>query len=951
MDDREYSGGQFMMKRLAILFTTYMLLALGQSAVMADSRVSVKQLRCEYRVNPLGIDVVKPQLSWVLHSTDRGQRQTAYRLLVASSPENLSAGEGDLWDSGKVESDETVHIVYQGEPLSSRLRCWWKVRAWDRNDKASDWSAPAMWSMGLLQPRDWQAQWVAGTKDRPGNEAGPLPATMLRKAFVVDGPVKRATAYATGLGLYELHLNGRRVGDHLLAPEFTSYDKRIQCQTFDVSDLVARGDNAVGAILADGWHGEYFFGMPLKQAQRPFQGQRGFIMRLDIELLNGTTQTIVTDGTWRSTRDGPIRSSSLYNGEAYDARMETPGWDRAGFDDSLWDPAIVVERFAGANLVWQRNEPIRVVKDLAAVKMTEPKPGVYVFDIGQNMVGWCRLTVRGRAGTTVTLRHAEMLNPDGTIYTANLRGAKQTDVYIKRSDDVELYEPRFTYHGFRYVELTGISYRPAMYMPPYVPEAGDVVGRVFHSDSPDAGSFQSSSDQINKIMHMIEWVQRGNMHGIPTDCPQRDERAGWMGDIQAFSQTAIFSRDMAGFLSKWVLDVRDSQASDGRYPNFAPMDHSRWKGGTPAWADAGTVVPWRMYQNYGDTRMIAEHYESARRWVDYVHSRNPNMRWENALGNKFNDWLNSDTLFMEGWPRTGGAVPPHVLATAFFAQSTEIVAKMAAVLGREDDARTYGQMFQRIKAAFNEKYVKPDGRIEGDTQAGYALALRFNLLPEKLRPKAAKHMVDGFARYGGHMSTGIQTSHRLMLELSRNGYNHEAYRLLNLRTCPSWGFMLEQGATTIWERWDGYVAGQGFQKPSMNSFNHWALGAVGEWIWRNIAGLNPDDSQPGWKHFTIEPRPGGDITWARGQYNSIRGPIVSNWRIEDGLFHLDVTIPVNATATVSVPASDTDSITIDGEPANASQIVRLLRVENGRAEFAVASGRYQFVSLLSRLKP
>ena len=342
------------------------------------------------------------------------------------------------------------------------MRCWWKVRAWDRDGHASDWSAPAIWSMGLLQPGDWQAQWIAGAKDRPGNEAGPLPATMLRKSFAVDGPVKRATAYVSGLGLYELHLNGRRVGDHLLAPEFTSYDKRIQYQTFDVSDLIARGDNAVGAILGDGWHGEYFFGMPLKQAQRPFQGQRGFILRLEIELADGTTQTIVTDGTWRSTRDGPIRSSSLYRGEVYDARMEMPGWDSAGFDDSRWDPAIVVERFAGANLVWQRNEPIRVVKDLAAVKMTEPKPGVYVFDIGQNMVGWCRLRVRGRAGTTVTLRHAEMLNPDGTIYTANLRGAKQTDVYIKRTDDEEFYEPRFTYHGFRYVELTGVCYRPAI---------------------------------------------------------------------------------------------------------------------------------------------------------------------------------------------------------------------------------------------------------------------------------------------------------------------------------------------------------------------------------------------------------------------------------------------------------------------------------------------------------
>ena len=357
------------------------------------------------------------------------------------------------------------------------------------------------------------------------------------------------------------------------------------------------------------------------------------------------------------------------------------------------------------------------------------------------------------------------------------------------------------------------------------------------------------SDLINQIMHMIVWVQRGNMHSIPTDCPQHDERAGWMGDIQAFSQTAIFNMDMAGFFSKWVQDVRDSQADDGRYPNFAPMLGKSWQGGTPAWADAGTVVPWRMYQNYADTRMLAEHYESAHRWVDYVHSKNPNLLWEKALGNKFNDWLNGDTLVMEGWPKTGGAVPPHVLATAFFAHSAGTVSKMAAVIGRTDDAKKYGRLFEGIKAAFNEKYVEPDGRIEGNTQAGYALALRFDLLPDELRPKAAKHMVQEFERYNGHMSTGIQTSHRLMLELTRNGYNNEAYRLLNLQTFPSWGFMIEQGATTIWERWDGYVKGRGFQNPGMNSFNHWALGAVGEWMWRNIIGLNPDENKPGWKHY------------------------------------------------------------------------------------------------------
>lgn len=480
----------------------------------------------------------------------------------------------------------------------------------------------------------------------------------------------------------------------------------------------------------------------------------------------------------------------------------------------------------------------------------------------------------------------------------------------------------------------------------YKPRLGDLVGRVVHSASLQAGRFECSSDLVNRIMHMVVWTQRGNLHSVPTDCPQRDERAGWMGDIQSFAQTAIFHMDMAGFFSKWLRDVRDSQMPDGRYPNFAPMDFDRWRGGTPAWADAGTIVPWRMYQNYADTRLLAEHYNSARRWVDFVHARNPGLLWEKALGDKFNDWLNGDTLIQDGWPRKGGQVPPRVLATAFFAHSTEIVAKMAAVIGRAEDARKYGRLFEGIKAAFLKRYVQPDGRIEGNTQAGYALALRFNLLPEALRAKAAGHLLAELGRYGGHMSTGIQTSHRLMLELTRTGHNDEAYRLLTLRTFPSWGFMVEQGATTIWERWDGYVKGRGFQKPMMNSFNPWALGAVGEWVWRNVVGLNPDESRPGWKHFTVAPRPGGGLTWARGRYDSVRGTIVSDWRVEAGRFRLDVTVPANTTATVSLPARDAESVTVDDKPPVASGLVRSLGARDGRASFMVSSGRYRFVSLM-----
>jgi len=1057
----------------------------------------VTNLRCEYLHNPLGIDTPEPRLSWVFESDERGQKQSAYRILVADSKEKLDTDIGNLWDSGKVDSDQTIQVVYGGKPLTSRMRCYWKVGVWDKDGKSAGWSKPALWSMGLLKRSDWAAQWIAhegpaqsrsahngyhsdfanspdtmkwvtvdlgeskqidavrlcparpydyqpdtpgflfpvrfvmeiaqksdfsdakaavdcANQDvaNPGAEAmtcrfTPMraryvrlkvtklgrregnnfafalaemqvlagdknvaqgaavtaldsidtagwsraklvdgretpdpggiqlrPATMMRKSFAVRGQVRRATAYVTGLGLYELHLNGKPVGDHILAPEYTVYGKRVQYQTFDVTDLIASGDNAVGAILGDGWYAGRFFAAPAP-SDRPFHGQRGLIMRLDIELANGKTQTIATDESWRCTSDGPILSDSIYDGEVYDARKEMPGWDRPGFDDSQWHAVRIADDLARTHLVWQRNEPIRVVQERRPVNMTEPKPGVYVFDLGQNMVGWCRLKVRGPAGSTVKLRHAEMLNDDGTIYTDNIRGADQMDTYTKRTDGEEVYEPRFTYHGFRYAELTGVSYKPT---------TGDILGRVFHSAAPDVGRFETSSELINQIMHMIVWVQRGNMHSIPTDCPQRNERAGWMGDIQSFGQTAIFNMDMAGFFSKWIPDVRDSQAKDGRYPNFAPMYEETWSGGTPAWADAGTVVPWRMYQNYADTRLLEEHFESGRRWVDFVHSKNPNMVWENSLGDKYNDWLNGDTIIMQGWPRTGGAVPPYVLGTAFFAHSTEIVAKMAAVIGRKEEAQKYERMFEEIKSAFNNKYVTPDGRIEGDTQAGYALALRFNLLPDTLRPLAAKHMVEGFKRYNGHISTGIQTTHRLMLELTRNGYNDEAYRLLNLRTFPSWGFMLEQGATTIWERWDGYVKGRGFQNAGMNSFNHWALGSVGEWMWRNIVGINPDEAYPGYKRFTIRPRPGGGLEWAKGTYESIRGTIVSDWKIADNTFTLNVTIPANTTATVYVPTTAPESVAESGKQPAQAKGVQFLRMEDGNAVFAVESGRYVFAS-------
>jgi len=1090
------------MKRIVLLVALWVAV-FAAIAPGQERSLTVEGLRCEYRVNPLAIDVRAPRLSWALTSRQRGQKQSAFQVLAASTTETLARNKGDLWDSGKVESDQSIHVVYAGKELQSRACAFWKVRVWDKNGKLSPWSEPGIWTMGLLDQGDWQAKWIADAKSvaeaaagaarkphngyhsgfsstaeatksvtvdlgkkelidavrlyparpydwqpdtpgflfplrfrievaqkadfsdartvvdrtrtdepnpgtsapvhrfapataqyvrltvtrlrrRDGNNFGvalaemqvmtgdknlaqgakvlapdsiesggwsklnlldgvlgpipqssvgtPLPATMVRKSFRVEGSIKRAIVFVTGLGLYELRINDRRVGDNLLAPEWTNYRKRIQYQAADVSKLLRPGNNAIGAMVGEGWYA----GRLMIVGRNAYGSYPRFLLRLEIQLSDGRRQTIATDASWRSTSDGPIRSAEIYDGEVYDARKEMPGWDTADFDDGTWQPVRAFD-LGEAELVWQRNEPIRVVKELRPVKMTEPKPGVYVFDMGQNMVGWCRLKVEGPAGTTVTIRHAEMLNSDGTLYTANLRSAQQTDRYVFRGNGEEVFEPHFTYHGFRYVELTGAIKSPT-------PDSA--LGRVFHSAAPDAGSFESSSELLNQLMRNIVWTQRGNLMSTPTDCPQRDERFGWMGDFQTFSQTAIFNMDMAAFLSKWVRDVRDDQADDGRFPDFAPHpgDPNAGYSGAPAWADAGTIVPWRTFENYADTRMLEEHFESVTRWIGYVRKNNPDLIWTMARGNNYNDWLNGDTLILEGWPKSGAAAPPDVFATAYFAHSTELVAKMAAALGRQDEARRYGDLFEQIKTAFNRRFVKPDGRIPGDTQAGYALALQFNLLPDEMHPKAAQRMVEGFKRYDGHLSTGIHTTRLLMLALTRNGYNDEAYRLLNLRTFPSWGYMGDHGATTIWERWDGYVGDRGFQNAGMNSFNHWAFGSVGEWIWRHVVGINPDEENPGYQHIVIRPRPGGGLRWVRGEYDSIRGKIASRWEVEDGTFTLDVTIPANTTAAVYVPARSAEAVTESGKPATQADGVKFLRMEEASAVFAVESGRYSFSS-------
>ncbi len=902
-------------------------------------------LRCEYLVNPLAVQTQRPRLSWRLEAVcadsprsaprPRGLRQRAYRILVASSPALLRANQADLWDSGRVESDTSLHVPYAGRPLRSRHRCFWTVRVWDQEDQACEPASPAEFSVGLLGPRDWQGRWIGIGQDIQH------PVPLLRREFTLDGRVKRAVLYATALGVYEMRCNGKRVGDAVLAPEWTSYAKRVQYQAYDITKLLRPGANALGALLGDGWYaGRLGLAHIARDCHwRGIYGRRTALRaQLHVELTDGSEAVVGTDGDWRFTLDGAILSSDLLDGEHYDARREMDGWDAPGFDDSGWAGAIPMRPRCGA-LVAQPNEPMRVLADLTPVSVREPKKGVYVLDLGQEIAGWCRLRLRGRRGQVIRLRHCERVGDDGMPYVDNLRIAPNLDTYICRGGGVETFEPRFTYHGFQYVEITGLD---------RAPRVEDVTGRAFWSACRPTGSIECSDPLLNRLASNIVWTQRDNMPGIPTDCPQRDERCGWTGDIQVFAQTGIYNMDLAAFLTKWLRDLSDDQAEDGRFPDFAPHPfepHARFSG-APAWGDAGTIVPWRIYQNYADTSVLSEAYEPARRWVDHITRHNPDGLWVKERRHDYGDWLNADTFKFDRFPRGLARVPGEVLATVFYWQSTDILARMAEQLGNAEHAAHYGGLASRIRRAFHDAFVDSDVRIQGDTQAGYALALGSGILDASLHARAFDHMVRMFEPFDGHLSTGFITTVHAMNMLTRFGRSEQAYELTMRRTFPSWGYTIEQGGTTIWERWDGYVAGKGFQDPGMNSFCHYAIGAVGEWMYRTMLGLHPDEANPGWKHFTIAPVPGGGLSWVQGRYESIRGPIDVAWRVRGGRLSLNVSVPPNTTATIHVPTSDPASVREGGRAADRLPHLTPLpsTTAHPAAVFRVGSGEYAFTA-------
>jgi alpha-L-rhamnosidase len=893
-----------------------------------DKNIQLSNLRCELRTNPEGIDTSLPRLSWEISGSQRNIQQIAYQILVASSAERLSANEGDIWNSGKISSSQSVQVTYAGTPLSSRTKCFWKVKIWT-NDGESAFSQSAFWSIGLLKSSDWNAKWIGLDKSFAWDSISMhsrLSARYFRKEFDSKKQIKRAVVYISGLGLYELYLNGKRIGDQVLSPSPTDYEKNVKYNTFDVTENIKLGRNIIGTILGNG---RYF---NMRQKFKPHKikvyGFPKMLVQLEIEFMDGKRQTISSDNTWKVTSDGPIRSNNEWDGEEYDATKEMPGWNAIGFNDKQWLKAEMVKE-PGGILSAQMNENMKVMETIKPVAISKLNAETFILDMGQNMVGWLKLTAKGERSKVIKLRFAETLRADGSLYMDNLRSAQVTDVYTMKSNDTETWEPRFVYHGFRYVEITGY---------PGTPTINDFEGKVVYDEMQTTGSFESSNKTLNQLFKNAYWGIRGNYKGMPVDCPQRDERQPWLGDRAIGSRGESFMFNNANLYTKWLDDIAESQKPDGLIPDMSPAYYMIYYSDNMTWPGTYIIIANMLYEQFGDIRSVEKHYASMKKWLTYMCDNY--MKDYIITKDKYGDWCvppESKELIhtLDSTRNTDG----ELIATAYCFHLLTLMQRFAELTGNTQDANEFNALALKMKDAFNLKFLSAKTKqYSNNTVTANLLPLYFGMVPDSARQKVFDNITTKLKENDYHLSTGLIGTQWLMRGLSENGRADIAYRIATNIDYPSWGYMIENGATTIWELWNGNTA-----SPKMNSHNHvMLLGDVMTWYYENIAGIK--SGKPGFKQIIMKPEIVDGLTSVNASFQSIHGLISSQWRNQPGRFTWKISIPANTTAIVYIPAISESEVTENNIAAVKSEEVKFLRMEGKRAVFEIGSGDYQFVS-------
>lgn len=868
------------------------------------------KLRCEYLENPIGIGEIKPRFGWILESDGKNVVQETYHLQVDTNQDFANP----IWDTGFVRSSESAHVEYAGPNLKSSTRYFYRVRITDNHGNESPWSETAFFETGMLDSSEWRANFISPEGEE---ESGSSKGKLLRKEFNLDGQVAFARVYATALGMYELYINGRRVGDGLFTPGWTDYRKRLQYQTYDVTDMLKEGANAIGAVLGAGWYkGDLGW-----EGNRNVYGKRtALLLQMLIRYTDGREEIIISDNTWKAS-DGPILYSELYHGETYDARKEQKGWDMPGFDDSHWNEAAIIDQDMSI-VVPQDGVFVTRQETLKPITMFKTPKDELVIDFGQNMVGWVRFKVRGKAGDRVVLKHAEVLDAEGNFYTENLRSAKARIEYILKGEGVETFEPRFTFQGFRYVKVEEY---------PGEVNLENFEAIVIHSNMERTGNFSCSNQLINKLHHNVLWGLKGNFVDIPTDCPQRDERLGWTGDAQVFMKAACYLMEVGPFFKKWFRDLIASQLDNGGVPYVIPdvLTGPDGNHSSSGWGDAAVICPWTLYQTYGDKRILEEQYDSMKAWIEYIRGQaQDGVIWN--IGFHYGDWVALDAK--EG--SYHGATPNDLIATAYYAYSTGLVAKAARILGKEKDAEEYSKLRNAIVEAYRNEFFTPNGRLAAPTQTAHILSLMFGLVPEEYKKRTIEGLVKLLEENDGHLTTGFLGTPYFCHVLSQNGRLKEAYELLLKEDYPSWLYQVKMGATTIWEHWDGIKPDGSMWSPDMNSFNHYAYGAIADWLYGVVAGLDTDPDMPGFKRILMRPQPGGGLTYAQAEYKSLYGKAAIKWAIEGDNMVVDIEVPHNTTAHVVLPAAVPE--VIEGDDVTFTACC-------GGSEAELGSGVYRFV--------